>query len=198
VRAKHVGIVLLVFLAGFRVGMWAAELVSHWNGERLRIAAPELHYLTGHPLEDLKNGSPVTYAMELSLAAGARNLIRQRAFERFAFSYDIWEERFAVTRLRDSRSVANLSAPAAESWCLDQMDISTSGIARDTPVWIKLDIRVEDARGRRGLIPEPGMNLARLIDLFSQPRPPHQPGWLLDAGPLMLKDLRKPDGRGPG
>ena len=105
-----------------------------------------------------------------------------------------------MTRLRDARLLENLTGAAAETWCLDQMEVSTLGVAQDTPLWLKLDIRVEENRGRRGLPAiEPGLNLTRLIELFSQPRPSRQTGWLLEAGPFSLKDLRRTNGgRGPG
>ena len=47
-------------------------------------------------------------------------------------------------------------------------------------------------RRRPAFVGEPGINITRLIELFSRRPRAEQPQWTLDAGPLRLADLRRP------
>ncbi len=52
----------------------------------------------------------------------------------FALSYDLWEERFAVTTV-DARaqSVSHLALAAAEAWCVEQLVIPLKRARRPGP-----------------------------------------------------------------
>ena len=58
----------------------------------------------------------------------------------FALSYDLWEERFAVTAVdARSQSVSHLVLAAAEAWCVEQLAIplnALGALGRDLPFWI--------------------------------------------------------------
>ena len=97
------------------------------TGDHIRVVAPRLHFLTGKSLQRLHDGAIVPFDFQLSIAAGAKSNVVERTFERFTVSYDVWEEKFSVVRPRDFRkSASNLSANAAESWCLENLLARTS------------------------------------------------------------------------
>ncbi len=66
----------------------------------------------------------------------------------FALSYDLWEERFAVTTVdARSQSVSHLMLAAAEAWCVEQLAVPVSALGalgRDLPFWIRLEYRILD------------------------------------------------------
>src|SRR5581483_4721794 len=121
------------------------KLFVSWDGDDLHVAAPQLHFLSGKPLERLKDGATVLYLSQLTLFADRFTTVMRRAPDRFAVSLDIWEERFSVTRLGgEARSASYLTAPAAESWCLENMAISSSGLMRDRDFWLRFELRAAD------------------------------------------------------
>jgi hypothetical protein len=116
----------------------------------------------------------------------------RRAPGRFVVSYDLWEEKFSVVRAGSSATAATrLSGKAAEAWCFEAMSISAEGLAADRPLWIRLELRMEDGRQPSAILSEGGINLTRLIEVFSRPATPQQPYWTFTAGPLRLADLRR-------
>ena len=172
-------------------------VVSLSSANFLHISAPQLHFLSGKPLERLKDGATVAFLGQLSISGDANATIRARAIARFAMSYDIWEERFSVSRFSITKpetplhSVSHLSAAAAEAWCLEHLSLDISQWPQDKPVWVRLELRTDDGRDETGVIGDPGINLTRLIELFSRPARAKQSSWQLDAGPLRLADCKK-------
>jgi hypothetical protein len=69
--------------------------------------------------------------------------------------------------------------------------VDVSQFALNQSIWVRLEIRAEDLRDGAGVIGDPGINISRLIELFSRPARPQQDKWQLDAGPILLRDLRK-------
>jgi hypothetical protein len=110
-------------------------------------------------------------------------------------SQDIWDERFKVTKIdaggQAERSASHLSTEAAQAWCLDNLSIDAAGLPADKPFWVRLEIRAEDPRDQAGVVGDGGINLTRLLELFSHPARAQQPRWTRDAGPLRLADLKK-------
>jgi hypothetical protein len=184
--------------APFAAALGASQLeVRLENGTMIRVSAPGFQFLSGKPLERLRNGSSVSFLGQLSLSTDANRTVQQRALTRFALSYDIWEEKFSAVRYplsrieEASRKSSPLTETAIQSWCLDSMAVDASTVGLDQPVWVRLELRVEDARDTGGLIGEPGISISRLIDLFSRPARPSQDHWQLDAGPFRLLDLKR-------
>jgi hypothetical protein len=172
------------------------QLSVVWDGDDLHVAAPQLHFLAGKPLERLKDGASVVFLTQLTLTTDSFNSILRRAPERFVFSYDLWEERFSVTKLGPGqRMAAHLTAAAAEAWCLDNVAISASNLPQDHPFWLRFELRAADAKDEAAVIGEPGINLTRLIEMFSRRPRDQQPQWTADAGPLRLGDLKRMAGR---
>jgi hypothetical protein len=176
----------------------AEELVLKPAGDQIHIGAPRLHFLTGRTLDRLHSGNAAPFDFQLSILAETKADVLRRSFERFVISYDLWEERFSVARMRTKQSQAShLSAEAAESWCIDNMAFATSGLPLDQALWVRLEVRVPDPKEAAPLISDAGMSLAVLVDLFSRASKTHQPQyWRAEAGPLRLSDLTRSRARG--
>lgn len=177
----------------FALGLAAAErLEARWDGRHLRVRVSGLQLLSGRHLEQVRNGRSVPLDFHLSLLAGAVPL--RKLVERFIFSYDLWEERFSVTRPASEHSrrsfVSHVSQPAAEAWCFDQFAMPTEGIAADRPIMLRLEIRAPDPDQPPPALSEPGLSLAALIELFSRPARPGARRWSYQLGPMTLGELR--------
>jgi hypothetical protein len=163
------------------------------DGDRLRVSATQLQLLAGRPLERLHNGRTVTYVLELVIRSERAGHALTRAAERFNFSYDLWEEKFSVARLASpARSAANLSAAAAESWCVDNLAIAVKDIPADRPFWVSLEYATEEPRDT-AKTDTATLTLGGLIDIFSRRTrdDPQVRGSVPDAGPFRLQDLMK-------
>jgi len=162
------------------------------DGDDLRVTPVQFHFLTGKSLEKLKDGFSMVFLAQLSASGELNEPAMKRAVDRFIVSYDIWEEKFAVTQTGNERAKAvNLSAPAAEAWCLDHLALGIAGLAADKPFWIRLELRAEDPRDQAVVVGESGLNLTRLIEVFSNPARAQQMRWEAVAGPMRLTDLKR-------
>jgi hypothetical protein len=161
-------------------------------GEELRIAAPKLNFLSGKPLETLRNGSAVTFDIQVSILTDGKITVLRRNFERFVVSYDLWEERFSVTRMRSTRaSASRLTAQQAEAWCLERFSFASAGLPSDKPLWVRIDVGAKDGRDRLEATDE-GLSLFTLIDLFSKSARPSGPmQWRAESQATTLAELRR-------
>ncbi len=174
-----------------------AGLSATWDGDTIHVSAPQLHFLSGKPLERLKDGAAVTFFSQLTISTDRYATVFRRLPERFVVSYDLWEEKFSVNRLSGSpRSASHLGAGAAEAWCLESMAVSASGLAPERPFWLRFEIRASDPKEEAAIVGEPGINITRLIEFFSRRPRSEQPQWVLEAGPLELRALRRTEHRG--
>lgn len=189
--------IALAFLGGVATAMFAEELILRAQGTRLDFSAPRFHYLTGRPLARLKNAEPVAFLFQARLALGTKTNVVKQNTARFVISYDLWEERYSVTKTTPARKTAgHLTAASAEAWCLQEMSIvDLSGIAANQQLWASLDIRAEDESEARLFsrsdISDAGISLNGLIELFSKPSRTTQARWLLENGPVTLEQLRR-------
>lgn len=189
---------LAAFVAGsaFAVAVAETKLLVHLDDDFLRISAPRLSFLSGSALDRLKSGSTVAFVGQLTVAGVPNAVVADaRSVARFALSYDIWEEKFSVTRFGDRpearRTVSHLSAQATERWCLDSMAIAYAQLPAEKPFYVQFDLRLEDPKDPLGIVGDPGINITRLVELFSRPARGTQPRWLLNSGPHKLAELRK-------
>jgi hypothetical protein len=171
----------------------AQDLLLRRAGQELRVSAPRLHFLTGKPLERMRNGASVTYDMQMTIFGDtARQTVLRRGFERFVVSYDLWEETFSATRVRGTRTAASrMTAQQAESWCLEHLAVPATGLTETAPVYLRLDVRALEQRERRPSDEQEGISLGRLIDIFSKLGAP-APGnhWRAESGPILLRNLK--------
>lgn len=171
-------------------------LLVHLDGDFLRISAPHLRFLNGKPLQRVKDGLTIAFIGQLTVSTEPNSLVAEaRSVARFAVSYDIWEEKFAVTRFGENsaakRSASHLSDTGIERWCLDNLAIDRSKLPAGQAFWVQLDLRAEDPHDQLGIVGDPGINITRLIEIFSRPVKSTQPRWLLNRGPFRLAELRK-------
>jgi hypothetical protein len=54
-----------------------------------------------------------------------------------------------------------------------------------------LELRAEDARDQAGVLDDGGINLTRLIEIFSSPARAQQMRWEQVAGPMRLLELKR-------
>jgi hypothetical protein len=195
---------ILAFSTGFLLAMAAEDLILHPREDELHISAPRFHFLTGSSMDRLKNGATVNYDFQLSLSLDSRTNLFDRAVERIAVSYDLWEEKYSVTRMSGSstlrgaisrrsherRSASHLTPQGAEGWCISDLAVSTNGINPDQSLWVRLEVRSVDPKETSPLFGDSGISLTRLIDLFSHPPHSGQQRWTLESGPVRLSDLR--------
>jgi hypothetical protein len=172
----------------------SSDLVAHHASGEIRVTASNLHFLTGKSLERLRDGAAVPFDFQLviatgSAASGSKGNVVARALERFTISYDVWEEKFSVVRVRDfRRSGMRLSAGSAESWCLDNIFISAANLPASQQLWARLEIR--SVESKELLAPASGINLATLIEIFSRPSRPQQDHWSLESSPFQVATLK--------
>jgi len=199
-RAIPVWWLLAAFLSGFAVAMWAEDVILTWRDNQLLFAAPRLHFLTGKPLERLRNAAPVPFDFQITLWSGNRSHIFRKRAERFVVSYDLWEERYSVTELAEPRKTnGHMTAQAAETWCLQQMPLDVSGLDGRETFWARLEVRAaEEKRGGKDSMPrfvsETGISLNGLVEIFSRPPPTGLPHWTMDTGPMTIDEVRRARG----
>ena len=187
--------VALLALLVWPAGRSSAQAVTvDTVGEVLRIRASGFSFLNGDPLTRLRDGRTVRVELAVLVLPRPGKPPAAAARRVFAVSYDLWEERFAVTVLdARSQSVSHLALAAAEAWCVEQLVIPLSaigGLGRDEPFWIRLEYNVLGGDGATDS-PDPGYTLQGLIDLLSRRRKTDSSSHALEAGPF-----RTP-GRGP-
>jgi len=186
----------ILFLAiagilGFQALAQTQALELERQGDLLRVAAPKLHFLEGKPLEKLHNGASVTFVITLTAGAENGRAHFYRLQERFAVSFDLWEEKFSVVRTGPGgRSASRLSAAMAEAWCLENMPLPVRVVPAQEPFVIRLECWVGDNDEESGGESRPALTLAGLIDVFSRKKGEAPPRWEAAAGPMRLRDVK--------
>jgi hypothetical protein len=157
----------------------------------IHLIAPRFHFLTGKTLDRLHDGAVVPFDFQLSIAAGFKTNIVARAPERFIVSYDLWQEKFSVVRLRDFRkSPLNLSASAAEAWCVDNVLLPAASLPSEKELWARLEVRSVDQKPQAAAAADPGISIVSLVELFSRPPRPQQDHWSLESAAFHLAELK--------
>jgi hypothetical protein len=168
----------------------AQALVPHWNGDRLQVTAPSLHFLSGKALDRLHDGLSIPYAFQMTLTTLPRSIALQRTLDRFVVSYDVWGERFKIVQSNGPRrAVANLTANAAETWCVEQMSVPSGGVPADRDLWLRLEIRAEEPV--QSPITETGLSLTSLIEIFGRRAPAQTQEWSAETQPFRLASVRR-------
>ncbi len=183
-------------ISAFAIEYNERKLSARLESDLLHVSAPNFSFLTGKPLERLKDGASVGFIAQLTVSRSPNYVMADaRSIARFAVSYDIWDEHFSVTQITDhpeqKRSASHLSGPAAEAWCLEKLVINRAELPADRPFYVQLDMRVLDLRDQSGVIGDTGISISRMLQIFSQPVREKQAAWLLNSGPVRLEDLVK-------
>ncbi len=100
-------------------------------GNAVTVRAPGFDFIKGEPLDRLKDGRSVRVDLELDVLPGPGGAAAAQGRQTYVLSYDLWEERFAVTLVGPPpRSIAYLTSVAAETWCLEQLTVPVSALGR--------------------------------------------------------------------
>ena len=188
-------IILLFFIAGVpRIDLWAQSksLAVEIEKNSLTISARQLHFLSDKELEKLHNGLTVNMVMNVSLAEDdSRNPLYQ-AQERFAFSFDLWEEKYSVYHSPpDGDYVSHLSAAEAEKWCLKNIRIPLDIIPEQTAFVIHLECFIDENNADRNSEDTSGLTFAGIIEYFSRKKSESPYHWKINTGFLRLDDLKQ-------
>ena len=192
--------------AGLRVSLWRSGLLTlvlatvlaprvlaqtvtvRTVADVLHVQARGFSFIEGPVLARLKEGRSVRIDFEVTVLAKPGGQVMKQLMQSFALSFDLWEERFAVSRVgAPPSSISHLRQRDAETWCLEnlRMPVSSLGIGRDTPFWIRLAYRVQDVvaaaeeQGER-------YTLRGLIDRLSRRSEEDNLARSIDAGPFRL------------
>ena len=182
-------VALLAVLAWPAARSSAQVMTVDAMGSMLKIRAPGFSFLKGDPIARLKDGRSVRVELTAMVLPAPGKSPSTMARRIFALSYDLWEERFAVTTVEArAQSVSHLAQAAAEAWCVEQLLIPLSALGalgRDAPFWIRLEYRVLAGDGTSD--PEnSGYTLQALIDALSRRRKAESSPRPLEAGPFRL------------
>lgn len=174
---------ILVLSAAIR----AQSLSIHAVSGALHVRAPGFSFIKGQSLSWLKDGRAVRFDFALSVVARPGTTPLARAQESFTVSYDLWEERFAVTQGGPAgASISHLIARDAEGWCLDRLNVPLSALGqpgRDVPLWIRLEY--EAAGDGVAATDGAGLSLRGLIDRLSR-REGREMRDSIESGPLTI------------
>lgn len=172
----------------------AAELTVRRSADQIRIVAPRMRLLEGRTLERLQNGMAVSFEFQMFVLGEGKRSVLRRSSTRFIMSYDLWEEKFSVNRVTSPRrSVSQLSARDAESWCVDQLSLAATDLTAQRTISLRLEVRAEGAE-RPERDPETGLSLNDLIEAFSRTGQPPQQKWTFESGPFRVADLKAGSG----
>jgi hypothetical protein len=188
-------------LAGLAIPVFrlrgAEGLSVTFDGDNLHVSTPGLHFLIGKSLTRLRDADTVTFLSQITLFSDDHGTIFRRGLpERMIVSYDLWEERFAVTIPGVSKSRSHLTSDQAESWAIDNLAISALGLAPERPFWLRFELRAASPREISRVMGDSGISLSGLVEILSRKPGVDDPYWMRSAGPLRLSDLPRTFARG--
>jgi hypothetical protein len=156
-------------------------------GGMLRVIAPAVDVIEGVVLDRLRDGRSVRLDFELAVLAQPTGPPVAQTRQSFNISFDLWEERFAVTLVATpARSVSHLTRKAGEAWCFENLTIPLTALSRfggSAPFWLRLSYQVPDAKTATD---DETFTLEKLIDVFGRKRRDSQLGKSVEAGPFRL------------
>jgi hypothetical protein len=156
--------------------------------DALHVRMPGLGFISGQVLERLQDGRSVRIDFELTVLEKPQGAVITTARHAFNLSFDLWEQRYAVTRVGPMpRSISHLTVRAAEDWCLDNVTVPLTAlgrVSRDMPFWVRVQYRVQDRSASDS--EESTFTLRTLIDVLSRKRQEEQQARTVEAGPFRL------------
>jgi hypothetical protein len=180
---------LTLALATVPLGVTAQSINVRASQDSLHLRSTGLGFLEGQVSERLKDGRTVRVDFVLTVLEKPDGTPVATAEHSFNLSFDLWEQRFAVTRVgKPPRSISHLTARDAEAWCLDNITLPLSAMGRlrsDTPFWVRLAYRVLE-RMPAGRREDESFTLWTLIDVLSRRRQDQDGGQSVEAGPFRL------------
>jgi hypothetical protein len=171
------------------VRLLAQSVVATRVGDNVTVRGPGLGFIKGETLARLKDGRTVRVEVEMAVLPKPGERAAAETRQTFVVSYDLWEERFAVTQVvTPPKSISYQTTGSAEAWCLEQLAIPVGAIgplAHDLPFWVRLGYRVLDADSPPAT--DGGdFSLRGLIDALSKRRKVDAALHAIEAGPFRL------------
>jgi hypothetical protein len=170
----------------------APLIVPERKGDFIHIVAPGLHFLSGKPMEKLRNGSSITYLMTLAAYTGTTRKPVAAMKETFVVSYDLWEERYSVVQSGSGgHSASRLTSASAESWCFENIRIPLRAIPNQRPFMLRFECSVEEDKENADGMDHSPLTLTGLIEVFGRKK--SEAPFHIEAvgGPFRTADLKK-------
>jgi hypothetical protein len=183
--------VALTVVAWAAVTLGAQAVTVSRVADAVAVRAPAFTFIKGEPLVRLKDGRSVRVELDFAVLPGPGGPPATRSRQLFVLSYDLWEERFAVTLAgTPPKSAAYLTSTGAEAWCLEQLTVPVAALGRlggDAPFWIRLEYRILDGETPADGNDAAGFTLRGLIDALSPRRQSAPWTHAIEAGPFRLR-----------
>jgi hypothetical protein len=189
-RLAHAALVILATAAWHEARLVSQTMTVAVVNGAVQPQAPGFRFIDGEPLARLRDGQSVRVELELSVLAspGAAAIVQRR--QAFVLSYDLWEERFAVSMAGNpSRAMSHLTSAAAEAWCLQQLAVPVSelgGLGRSEPFWMRLEYRVPNGGAARDT-DDGGFTLRGMIEALSRRRQTGDVTRAIEGGPFRIQ-----------
>jgi hypothetical protein len=160
-------------------------------GDALHVRAPGFGFIKGEPLVRLKDGRSVRVDLELAVLPLRGGAATAQSRQTFVLSYDLWEERFAVTLAAvPAQSISHLTSAGAEAWCFERLTVpvrALGSIGRTAPFWIRLHSRIRDVDSKPDADDGDPFTLRGLIDALSRKPKAEELTQSIEAGPFRLQ-----------
>jgi hypothetical protein len=192
-------------LAGLAIPLFRARAADElpaprFDGDILQPVLPNIHFLTGKPLERLTSGSTVAFVAQVTLSTDdRRTVVKLSPIHRFIVSRDIWNETFKVTiPALTPHDRVGLTSAQAESWCLENIVISAAEVPKDKPLWLRCDLRTVHQDDLSRVVGDRGISFLNILEYLSRKAGSSEPQWSFETPrPFRLQDLpRQLFGRG--
>ena len=183
-------LVLALALTASTLELHAQSLTARAVGDMLHLRASGLGLIEARVADHLRDGRAVRVDFAVAVLEKTGGRLIAQATQSFNLSFDIWEQRYAVTKLGATpRSVSHLTARDAESWCVDNVTVPLSAmgrIGRDMPFWVRLEYRVPDPMPVANADDDSTFTLGRLINVLSRRRQDQDAARAIEGGPFRL------------
>jgi hypothetical protein len=189
VSVWQAGLLTVMLVAILAPNLWAQTVTIRRVADVMHIQARGFSFIEGPVLARLKEGRSVRLDFEIAVLTKPDGPIVKQTVQSFTLSFDLWEERFAVSRTGSPpKSISHLRPGDAETWCLENLTIPVSalGLSRDMPFWIRLVYRVQDVPVAGNEEPGERYTLRGLIDRLSRRREEDNLTKSIGGGPFRL------------
>ena len=160
-------------------------------GDQLHVQGAALRFIEGPIAERLRDGASIKVDFDLTVLEKPGGATVAQGRQSFSVSFDLWEQRFAVTRTGTTpRSMSHLTAKDVEAWCLDNVTVPLASMGRtgrDVPFWVRIEYRVQNPTPSTDA-DDSTFTLRRLIDVLSRRRDDQAWGRSIEAGPFRLSN----------
>lgn len=173
----------------------ASNFSVTYDGDNLYPVAPDVHFLTPKVVARLRDSADTqAFISQLTIFGGQNDAPIRRTQGRLVVSYSIWEETFKVA-IPGIRSKEGLSAAQAETWCLENLAISASGLDPTQPFRVRFELRSVRRTDLSRVLGDMGISIVSMIDIFSRKAGAGEETWNRETGWLRLIDLPRLSGR---